>query len=192
MGYAIAETLAKKGAYVYLVTGPTSLTMENRNVEVIPIKKAKEMYDACHQYFPACTGAFLAAAVSDYKPAAVSPKKIKKGGNDELNLKLTPNPDILHSLGEIKKPNQVIVGFSLETENGEVNARQKLKSKDLDIIALNLANKEGTGFGEPYNQVTLFDRNGDKKEFDTKPKSEVASDLVEAMIRYLETSSIKD
>lgn len=192
MGYAIAEILANKGAYVYLVSGPTQITIENSNVKVIPVTKAKEMYEACHQYFPACKGAILAAAVSDYRPTEVAQEKMKKGDNDEFYLRLKLNPDILKSLGDIKQPGQVLVGFSLETENGEINARKKLTSKKLDIIALNLADKQNIRFGQPDNQITLFDRNGNKKDFDIKSKAEVASDLVDAIMNYMETSTIQD
>lgn len=190
MGFAIAESLANKGAWVYLVTGPTSLTTQHNHIKTINIETALEMYEACQNLFPECKGAVLAAAVSDFRPKQLHDQKIKKGEQDKLYLELEKNPDILKYLGSIKKPDQVLMGFSLETENGEANALKKLRAKNLDAVVLNMIN-EKTGFGKPLNEVTLFDKHEYKKTYPIKTKEEVGKDLVNYLEQFPEPEGVK-
>ncbi len=180
MGYAIAEEAAKLGAEVTLVSGPVCIKLEHDFVKVIRVTSAEEMYQAAHQYFPSSDIAILSAAVADYRPADVSSQKIKKK-DDDLVLHLTKTKDILKSLGEIKKQ-QFLVGFALETQNEEENAKSKLKKKNLDLIVLNSLRDKGAGFKSDTNKVTLISKDNKVLPFPVKPKSEVAQDILDYII----------
>ena len=121
MGFAIAETAAELGAEVVLISGPTALKLENDFIKIIRVSSAEEMYNRAHEYFDKSDVAILSAAVADYRPLEIASEKIKKK-EQEFILQLTKTKDILASLGEIKK-NQFLVGFALETENEEENAK---------------------------------------------------------------------
>lgn len=180
MGYAIAEKASKLGAEVVLISGPVSLKLEDDNVKIIRVTSAEEMYRAAHQYFENSDIAILSAAVADYRPSEVSSEKIKKKENN-LTIHLTKTKDILKSLGEIKK-NQFLVGFALETENEEENAKLKLKKKNLDLIVLNSLRDEGAGFQSDTNKVTLISKDNKVLPFPVKPKGDVAKDILEYII----------
>ncbi len=177
MGYAVAEALAKQGANVILVSGPVAITTSNENIELIAVESAAEMYDACHQHFDTCDIAILAAAVADYTIAEPSLIKIKKK-SDNLSLELVKTKDILKSLGAIKKPNQTLVGFALETNNELENAQKKLKKKNLDFIILNSLQDKGAGFKHDTNKITIVDKSNKITKFELKAKTEVAEDIV--------------
>ena len=140
MGFAIAERLASFGAKVYLVTGPVSLACKNQNIERFNVTSALEMYEACLKLFSSCNGAIMVAAVADYAPVNVEEQKIKHSG-ENFSINLKPNPDIAASLGRIKRPEQILAGFALETNEEELNALSKLKYKNLDFIVLNSLKK---------------------------------------------------
>src|SRR5690606_17072627 len=125
--------------------------------------------------------AVMSAAIADYTPQKKSSSKIKKK-EDLINLPLIKTKDILKSLGEIKTAKQVLVGFALETNNEEQNAKNKLKAKNADIIVLNSMNDEGAGFGHDTNKITIFDKNGSEMKFDKKDKQDVAKDIVNTII----------
>ncbi len=180
MGYAIAETAAQLGAEVILISGPSALKIENDFVKIIRVTSAEEMYNATHEYFGRCDVAILSAAVADYRPLKVASEKIKKK-DTELALQLTKTKDILASLGEIKK-NQFLVGFALETENEEENAKLKLKKKNLDLIVLNSLRDKGAGFKTDTNKITLIGKDNKTIPFPVKPKKEVAKDIIEYII----------
>lgn len=180
MGYAIAETAAAMGAEVVLISGPSALKVENDLVKTIRVTSAEEMYKATHEYFNTCDIAILSAAVADYRPLEVASEKIKKK-EQELILQLTKTKDILASLGEIKK-NQFLVGFALETENEEENAKLKLKKKNLDLIVLNSLRDKGAGFKTDTNKITLIGKDNKTIPFPVKPKKEVAKDILEYII----------
>lgn len=180
MGYAIAEVAANLGAEVILISGPVSLKLENDFVKIIRVTSAAEMYQAAHQYFLNTDIAILSAAVADYRPADVSSEKIKKKEED-LVLHLTKTQDILKSLGEIKKK-QFLVGFALETENEEENAKLKLRKKNLDLIVLNSLRDEGAGFKSDTNKVTFISKDNKVIPFSVKPKSDVARDILDFII----------
>jgi phosphopantothenoylcysteine decarboxylase/phosphopantothenate--cysteine ligase len=184
MGFALAETLARRGAQVTLVTGPTHLKSQNPLIERVDVKTAAQMLEACQRVAPTADIIIMSAAVADYTPETVAPEKIKK--NDaSLVLNLKKTTDILATLGRQKTENQCIVGFALETEHEEANALAKLKNKNADLIVLNSLRNEGAGFQCSTNRVTILDRNGNKVEGDLKDKTQVAEDIVTYVIDYM-------
>ena len=184
MGFALAEALAFMGAEVTLVAGPTTLNTNGRNIKRIDITTAQQMYDACHLHFDKMDVAILAAAVADYKPKVVSDLKIKKK-NIDLNLELELTKDILDSLGKLKKPNQLLVGFALETDNEIENAKAKVKNKNLDFIVLNKFGEKGIGFKVDTNKITIIDKNNIITDFELKSKDKVAADIADKISEYL-------
>ncbi|HUH24996.1 MAG TPA: bifunctional phosphopantothenoylcysteine decarboxylase/phosphopantothenate--cysteine ligase CoaBC [Flavobacterium sp.] len=182
MGFDIALEAASRGAEVYLVTGPTSLKIDHPNIKMCNVSSAQEMYDACHTLFSEMDIVIGAAAVADYRPKEVAQQKIKK--NDaEFTIVLEKNPDILASLGAIKK-HQFLVGFALETQNEIEYAKSKLKKKNLDLIVLNSLNDEGAGFGKPTNKVTFIDKDFNVNPQELKSKKAVAKDIIDQIVKY--------
>lgn len=181
MGYAIAEVLASRGAQVDLVSGPTHITIDHPNIQVTRVTSAEEMYNACASVFPKADITVLSAAVADFKPVTKADQKIKKGEGG-LTLELTKTFDIASELGKIKKNGQLLVGFALETQNENANARKKLEAKNFDLIVLNSLNDSGAGFGHDTNKITIIGKNDVVKEFSLKSKKEVAVDIVNAII----------
>tara|TARA_R100001369_G_scaffold90286_2_gene129074 strand:- start:1319 stop:2524 length:1206 start_codon:yes stop_codon:yes gene_type:complete len=176
MGYELARNAANLGAKVFLVSGPSHLTVQHSQIELIKVTSADEMYKATVALYPDMDIVICAAAVADYRPKLVSDQKIKKT-SDEFTITLVKNKDILFSLGEMKKE-QYLVGFALETENEVDNAIGKLKRKNLDAIVLNSLNDSGAGFGKLTNKISFIDKNLDIKTFELKTKAEVALDIL--------------
>jgi phosphopantothenoylcysteine decarboxylase/phosphopantothenate--cysteine ligase len=183
MGIAIAEEMQTRGADVTLVLGPSGITVSEK-ISVIKVKSANEMYEACIDRFKNVDIAIMNAAVADYTPVNTASEKIKKNENS-FNIELTKTKDILKSLGEIKKDKQLLVGFALETNNEKEYALKKLQTKNADMIVLNSLNDTGAGFGYDTNKITIFDKQGNEYKFDTKPKKEVANDIVNTIIQLL-------
>ena len=182
MGYALAEELALRGALVYLVSGPTTLSAHHPNITVASVRSAQEMYEASEAYFAQTDLAIFAAAVSDYAPEEVHQQKLKKQ-QDTLTITLRKTPDIAALLGKRKQPGQRTVGFALETENTVENAQAKLDKKNLDMVVLNSLNDAGAGFGHDTNQISILLRNTpDILSFPLKPKTAVAADIVRVII----------
>lgn len=182
MGFDIAGEAARRGAQVYLVTGPTSLRATHSNIKTIRVTSALDMHKACHDLFKETDIVVGAAAVADYRPKEVATQKIKKN-DEELTIVLEKNPDILASLGA-EKTNQFLVGFALETQNEIEYAKSKLKKKNLDLIVLNSLNDEGAGFGKPTNKVTFIDKNMRVFPQELKSKEAVAKDIVDQIVKY--------
>jgi len=181
MGIAIAEALADAGAQVKLILGPTHLSTSHGGIETIRVQSAEEMFHAVIAAYPLSDLVVAAAAVADYRPAQVADKKIKKG-EEQLNIPLEKTHDILRTLGNNKGPQQMLVGFSLETNNEKEYALKKLREKHLDMIVMNSLADPGAGFNYDTNKVTLFDRKGREKSLPLKSKQEVAQDIVSAII----------
>ncbi|MCB0490690.1 MAG: bifunctional phosphopantothenoylcysteine decarboxylase/phosphopantothenate--cysteine ligase CoaBC [Cyclobacteriaceae bacterium] len=181
MGFAIAESLANQGAKVTLVTGPTHLALAHPGIEVKRVTSAQEMYEACQKVFSDTDITVLSAAVADYRPAQTAPQKIKKTDQD-LAIQLVKTPDIAAELGKQKKNGQRIVGFALETENEESNAKKKIEAKNFDLIVLNSLNDSGAGFGHDTNKISVINRNGEIQKFSLKSKKDVAADIVNAIV----------
>ncbi|MBI9066152.1 MAG: bifunctional phosphopantothenoylcysteine decarboxylase/phosphopantothenate--cysteine ligase CoaBC [Salinivirgaceae bacterium] len=177
MGYALAENLANRGAEVTLVSGPTSMNISNLNVKLIQVNSAEEMYLACAKCFPEQDIAIMAAAVADYTPKEYLDKKVKKKTHN-LVLELVATKDIASELGKIKKAHQKLIGFALETNNEEENAKLKITKKNLDFIVLNSLQDKGAGFQTDTNKITIITRKGDIKPFELKSKQDVAADIV--------------
>lgn len=179
MGYALAEECANRGAEVVLVSGPVSLTTSHPRIKVVSVESCQQMYAAATESFPSCQAAILCAAVADFRPAEVAEQKIKRVGQT-MDIHLVPNPDIAAQLGKMKKPDQVLVGFALETNDEQQNAQHKLEKKNLDFIVLNSLRNAGTCFQSDQNQVSIISRDG-KRDYDRKPKNAVASDIVDEL-----------
>ncbi|MDR2928379.1 MAG: bifunctional phosphopantothenoylcysteine decarboxylase/phosphopantothenate--cysteine ligase CoaBC [Cytophagaceae bacterium] len=178
MGFAIAERLAARGAIVDLIAGPVQLSVKNENINRINIVSARAMFEKSTELFPLCDGAIMTAAVADYAPAKISPKKIKRK-SENITLKLKANPDIAAKMGEIKRDNQVLCGFALETDNEEENAIVKLKKKKFDFIVLNSLVEKGAGFMSDTNRITIIDTDNKKQVFPLKSKKDVADDVID-------------
>ncbi len=183
MGYALAKEAMKLGAQVTLVSGPTALPAP-KNVELIPVVSAKEMYEAVMSFFPTQDITIMSAAVSDYAPAKVNAEKIKKTG-EILTLELKKTTDILKYIGNRKTQYQYLVGFALETNNEMEHAREKLLHKNLDLIVLNSLKDPGAGFGYDTNQITLIPKEGEPQSFPLKSKQEVAMDILQMVIKQM-------
>src|SRR5690606_27076899 len=177
MGIALAESLAQKGANVHLVLGPTHLRTNHPRIQTHLVETSEEMYNRCIEIFPKTDIAIMAAAVADYKPEQPTAHKIKKK-ETALSITLTRTQDILATLGTIKSPNQILVGFALETDNEIPNAQEKLNKKNADMIVLNSLQDIGAGFGTDTNKVTLLDRSGTAKSFPLQTKKEVAEIII--------------
>jgi len=175
MGIELAKAAANLGAQVNLVLGPSSLKIDHSFVNVINVTSAKNMYEAVVSKFDDCDIAIASAAVADYRPKAVSDQKIKKT-DTSFSIDLERTQDILKWMGEEKKK-QFLVGFALETENEEENAKKKLKKKNLDLIVLNSLNDKGAGFKGQTNKVSLINHKLEIKAFQLKTKAEVAKDI---------------
>ena len=184
MGFAIAEELARNGAEVTLVSGPSSQVIHNNTIHRIDVESAEEMYEASLKYFADADIAVMTAAVSDYKPENPENKKIKKNVN-EMSLKLVMTKDILTELGHRKNKNQLLVGFALETDNEITNAKDKIKKKNLDMIILNSLNDKGAGFQFDTNKITIIDSDFRQVDFELKSKKEVARDIVSSIVSHL-------
>ena len=184
MGFEIAKAAANLGAKVYLVSGPSNEIVNHDSIHRTDIVSAEQMYTACHQYFPEVSIAILTAAVADYRPKNVAAEKIKKK-ESALDIKLEPTKDILASLGVIKKE-QFLVGFALETTNELINALAKLKQKNLDAIVLNSLNDKGAGFSGNTNKVTFIDKEERNTPFEMKPKSDVAIDIMNEILKKID------
>lgn len=184
MGFSLAEEASKRGAKVILISGPSSQTINEPNVELHKVTSAKEMLAKVFEFYDRIDIGIASAAVADYAPKEVAKEKIKK--NDEnLTIELVKNPDILKTMGE-KKTHQFLVGFALETQNEEENAKGKLEKKNLDMIVLNSLRDEGAGFKNDTNKIKIFTKT-EKKEFNLKSKDDVAKDI----LNFVESQLLK-
>ena len=181
MGIAIAEEAARRGAQVTLILGPTAIRPEQNilhPIRVVDVSSAQEMYEAAIAHFPEQDMAILSAAVADYRVKEVADRKMKREHTEELTLSLVQNPDIAASLGAIKREDQKLIGFALETHNAVQHGADKLVRKNLDMIVINSLQDEGAGFGCDTNKITLLFRSGEEKTFELKSKQDVAKDIL--------------
>lgn len=181
MGLAIASEFEKRGAEVTLILGPSSLDVPSQ-LNTIRVQTAAEMCAVCEEVFPKTDIAVMSAAVADFTPIAANQEKIKKS-NADISIAFTKTRDILKYLGEIKKGNQLLVGFALETSDEENYAKKKLLDKNADMIVMNSLNDAGAGFGHDTNKITIFERSGNTYHFETKSKKAVAEDIVNRIIQ---------
>ncbi len=180
MGYAIAEAANSRGAKVILISGPTALSPIT-GIDTINVESAIQMHDEVMRYADQADIIIMSAAVADYRPRIVSPQKIKKD-QDSITIVMDKNPDILAEIGKNKREDQIIIGFSMETENLLENSIKKLHSKNLDFIVANDVSKEGAGFGTDTNIVTIIDSSGTVKELPLMSKRDVADTILDEAI----------
>lgn len=177
MGFALAENCARRGAEVTLVCGSVSLSTPYKNIERINVESAQEMHKVVMSRFEQVDGAILCAAVADFTPVSPLETKMKRG-KENLVIELKPSVDIAAEIGKIKRHEQFVVGFALETNDEETNAISKMERKNFDFIVLNSLRDPNSGFGFDTNKVTILHRSGLKKEFELKSKLDVADDIV--------------
>ena len=182
MGFALAEECLRRGANVTLIAGPVALSC-SQAINRINVESCEEMYQAATQAFAENDAAILCAAVADFKPSNVADRKIKRE-KDDLELRLVPTHDIAAALGKMKQKHQRIVAFALETNDEEANAQKKRQKKNADFIVLNSTRNPGTTFRTDENQITIISEKG-KKEYEKKPKSEVAQDIIDELAKIL-------
>ena len=185
MGFCLAEAAARKGALVSLVTGPSNCTARHQNIQRYDVKTAEDMYQQCMQLVGDQDIIIMSAAVADFTPANVAPEKIKKD-KAQLSIDLVKTKDILASVGKIKRDNQLLVGFALETENEVENAKKKLHNKNADLIVLNSLRTAGAGFRTATNQVTIFGKDGREFASELKSKQEIAQEILQTALKYIQ------
>ena len=183
MGYAIAQAAARRGAKVYLVSGPTDLPAPPW-VEIIRVRTAAEMLEAVLGKLPEVKVVIGAAAVADYTPKNPGVGKMKKK-EAELNLELVPTKDIIAEVGRIKG-DRILVGFAAETDDLIENAVKKLESKNLDLIVANDVSKPGIGFGSDENEVTIIGKNDEQETIPRQPKNAVADKILDRIQAILD------
>jgi len=185
MGFSLAEECARRGAEVTLIAGPVVLNTEHPAIRRIDVESAEEMYEEAVKAFAEMDAALLCAAVADYRPDQQAEEKIKRETKGEMTLHLVPNKDIAASLGNLKRKDQVLGGFALETQNGMENAQGKLERKKLDFIVLNSLDDPGAGFRHDTNKITILDKEGHTDTYPLKSKKQVAKDIVDKLVKYL-------
>ena len=187
MGYALAEEAYKMGANVTLISGEVGIISPLQDIEYVV--SAEDMYNTFLKYFPQADIIIMAAAVADYTPNKMENNKIKKK-SDTMELSLVKTKDILLYAGENKQNNQVLVGFAAETDNIEEYAKSKLMKKNADIIAANDVSRKDIGFDSSDNEVTLYFKNGEKRNTGKQSKIDIAKIiLTESAILYNENQS---
>jgi len=174
MGMAIAEEFSRRGAEVFVVSGPIALKVSKEKFHWNSVTSADEMYEVAAALHPKVDICVFTAAVADYAPAQIAPEKIKKAST-LISISLRKNVDIALELGKMKRVNQIHVGFALETENEAANAKAKLKKKNFDLIVLNSAKVKGAGFKVDTNQVELFGADGRSVHSELASKTNIAA-----------------
>jgi len=174
MGYALARAALRRGAEVVLVSGPTALDPPG-GARLISVLTAAEMRAAVLKEYAQCTAVIMAAAVSDYRVATISDRKMKRG-KDTVEVRLEPNPDILKELGQ-NKNGKWLVGFAAETEELTANAQKKLREKNLDMVVANNVAETGSGFDSDNNAATIIDRTGKTRSLPLMSKDELADQI---------------
>ena len=184
MGFALADECAARGAAVILVSGPVQLRTHYPMHQHFNVESAGQMFEAATSLFYNADAVIMAAAVADYTPEQVADKKIKREKEEELTLHLRATQDIAASLGAIKRKQQCLVGFALETNNEQQNAEGKLERKNFDFIVLNSLNDAGAGFRHDTNKISIIDRKG-RTDYPLKSKTEVAQDIIDCLVATL-------
>lgn len=182
MGYALADSMARQGAHVTLISGSATARLSHpEGVTIISATSADAMYNATLSHFAECDIAIFCAAVADYTPAHPATDKIKHKPAEGLTLELKPTRDIAAEMGRIKRPDQITIGFALETspiQQASAEAHRKLTTKGLNAIVLNTTCESGAGFGVDTNRVTIIDPNGEHP-YPLLSKSEVAEHITQ-------------
>lgn len=182
MGFALAEECAARGARVLLISGPVNQTCTNSRIERADVESAQEMLEASVKAFAESDAAIMCAAVSDYCVENVATSKIKREKDEIPQIRLKKNPDIAATLGKAKRADQTLVGFALETDNEEQNAKEKIAKKNLDYIVLNSLRDKNAGFRTDTNKVKIISRDGEVMDYELKSKALVAKDIVDVIV----------
>ena len=177
MGFSLADACAKQGAEVTLITGPVNLSAKHRNIKRVSVESAEDMYKAVMSRFETMDGAILCAAVADFTPIEPAETKLKRE-KENLTLELKPTQDIAAAVGQVKRHEQFLVGFALETNDEEANAKAKMERKNFDFIVLNSLQDPNSGFGFDTNKISIIHRSGLQKQYELKSKLAVADDIV--------------
>jgi phosphopantothenoylcysteine decarboxylase / phosphopantothenate---cysteine ligase len=183
-GVALAEECASRGANVTLVLGPSDVQISGDSINVCRVESAADMYQEADKHFQQSDLVILAAAVADYKSVVIATQKLKKK-SDEMSIELEKTIDIASTLGNKKSEKQCIVGFALETNDEIEHAKGKLHKKNLDFIVLNSLNDKGAGFAHETNKIMILSKDGIAQEFDLKSKREVAKDIIDFYVTYI-------
>ena len=178
MGLALANAFADRGAEVFVVSGPITLKVQENKFQWNAVVSAQEMYEKTSEFHPMMDVVIFAAAVADYSPKEMASEKIKKDSST-ISITLKKNVDIAFELGKKKQTHQIHVGFALETENEEANAKSKLQKKNFDLIVLNSAKVEGAGFKVDTNQVALFQSDGESIKSELVSKAKIATMILD-------------
>lgn len=187
MGFAVGDAAAKRGAVVTLISGPVQL-QSPPGVHRIDVRSASQMADATLEHAEAADVVIMTAAVADYRPESPAERKMKKADvGPHATLHLVENPDILKTLGSRKKQ-QTLVGFALETNDGESSAREKLVAKNADMIVLNDATEEGSGFGSDTNRATFLFPNGSIEKLEMMSKGALADLILDRILSIRKSS----
>ena len=187
MGYAIAEAALARKHRVTLISGPAAIEPP-RDAKTVSITTAEELYREVHRSLRRCDVFVMCAAVSDYRPATTSARKLRKEKNG-FALRLVPTRDILGSLP--KRRCYLVVGFAAETHGLAKNARKKLSTKNCDVIVANDVSGSETGMESDENEVTIFFRDGENKKISRAPKKIIARELVKIIAKMWEKSLTK-
>jgi phosphopantothenoylcysteine decarboxylase/phosphopantothenate--cysteine ligase len=182
MGYALAVAARRRGAAVTLVSGPTSLPAPP-DVAFIPVKTARQMYEAVLARLDEATVVIKAAAVADYRPSVCEPNKIKKK-KGPLTVCLERNPDIISEIAS-RKGDRIVVGFAMESESLLDHARTKLLAKGMDFIVANDVSEPGAGFACDTNVIHVLDRQG-CESFPLMAKPEAANVILDRVKKIRE------
>ncbi len=183
MGAALALEAAQLGALVTLIIGPSHVEAVHSNISRTNVMTAQQMYDQVFNHVDKVDIAIFSAAVADYRPQSVANQKIKKK-DSTLTIEMVKNPDILASVGALKK-RPFLVGFALETENELEHAFAKAEKKNCDVLVLNSTRDKGAGFGKDTNKVTIIDRKKQTTVYETKSKQLVAKDILNEIIEKI-------
>jgi phosphopantothenoylcysteine decarboxylase/phosphopantothenate--cysteine ligase len=178
MGHALARVAKRRGAEVLLITGPTAIPAPRKDLHVVHVRTAEEMREAVLTHLDRCSVVIKAAAVVDYRPRDVHPGKLKKE-RASPSLEMEKTVDILEEIGK-RKGERILVGFAAEAEDLVANARKKLAAKNLDLI---IANDVNVGFGQDTSQVKMVFAGGELKEVPLMSKEDVASKILDEVVR---------
>jgi phosphopantothenoylcysteine decarboxylase/phosphopantothenate--cysteine ligase len=181
MGFALADQAERRGAEVTVIAANVALT-RNPHVMYVEVETAAELASACTREFPACDVLLMAAAVSDFRPAAPLGAKIKKTEVGELHLDLERTEDVLSGLASARRPGQLLVGFAAEHGAGALDyGRDKLARKGLDAVVVNDISEPGIGFDAGDNEVTILTA-GDEIHVPRAAKADVAAAILDAVV----------
>ena len=183
MGFELAETASNLGANVILISGPTNEKLKSKSIQLKLITSSDQMFEEVVNKYSIADVVIMSAAVADFKPKSISNRKLKKS-NQNLSIEVEKTKDILYHLGKTKT-NQLLIGFSLETDNEIENAKSKLINKNLDLIILNSLNDRGAGFGFDTNKVSIISKENKIINFPLKHKKAVSLDIINNIIELI-------